>query len=126
MGIGLATVVGAVSAAALTGAAGVLIPIFLVPDSNLAPIIGFILAPPAGILGALLGMVIGRLRCSSLMAGVLGMGTGVLAGVILIVVSSGDDAHPGIGVNLFYILSLTFIFGVSGVVTQRLSIPRKV
>lgn len=52
---------GALLTGGLTFLVGVFLPIWLYPESNLAPIIGILGAPPAALLGGVLGGAIARL-----------------------------------------------------------------
>lgn len=116
-------VIGGIVAGFLTGVAGVSLAIVFVPESNLAPILGFILAPPAGILGMLMGGVIGDSRISVRQAGLLGCLVGGLAGALLVTLGAQSSPQVGLGVRLFYVAIGIIDFGATAALVRRICPP---
>jgi len=89
------------------------------PDSNLAPILGFIVAPPAAVLGLFLGAAVGGWRLSAVAAsaagGLLG---GLLGGAYLWNLSSAEFSENTGGCVLLALLP-AIVFSATGAVVRK-------
>jgi hypothetical protein len=119
------SILGTLCAGGLTLLAGVGLPILLLPESDLAPIIGFICAPPAGLMGAVLGSFIERQKLSLLRSCLIGALVGTFIPAVLILRSKSNTSQD-LGSNLFVITIAALIFGAAGALVQiRCSLSRK-
>jgi hypothetical protein len=118
--LGLTALVAAACASGLTLAVGVALPVLLLPGRTLAPIVGFVFAPPAFALGAGLGWIVCRWARSYPSAIVVGCAYGAVVGLAIIVVFSSGEPDPWHRAA-FYCGCGGFVFGVTGVVARYTS-----
>jgi hypothetical protein len=112
-------VFGAAFAGLLTLIGGGLLLIRLAPDSNLGPIVGIFVAPPAAIMGLFLGAAVGSWRLSATRAAATGCLVGaVLGGAFLWKVSDVEFAKNPAGCIVLSAFP-AFVFSVTGLVVRR-------
>ncbi len=124
MSIANGTVAGSLAAGGLTAALGVGLPAILYPESNLAPIVGFIFAPPAAIFGAILGAIVARYVKSYAGSCLFGAIVGAGIAVGLLVGLATPESHATKGVIATYVGLGIFIFGTTGVIARKSSAPK--
>jgi len=116
-----AWIAGLLTAGGLTAALGVGLPAILYPESNLEPIVGFILALPAAILGAVLGAIVQRYVKSYSGSCLLGALVGVGVAIGLVVGFSTPESPAGKGAIATYVGLGVFIFGTTAVIARKSS-----
>lgn len=107
------SILGTFLAGGLTLLAGVGLPILLLPESNLAPIIGIFCAPPAGILGAVLGSYVERRKPTLLRASLVGALAGAILPAILVL-----RGRTGLLGDLVFVGIPAVIFSATGALVQ--------
>src|SRR5882672_2343584 len=111
-------------AGGLTAALGVCLPAIFLPESNLAPIVGFIFAPPAAIIGALMGAWIQWRVKSYLGSWLLGTLVGVATAVAMIVPFSTPESPASPATMALYVGLGILIFGTSGLMARKVSVSK--
>ena len=114
--------IGALSAAFLSFIAGLFLPVWLAPSSNIGPITAFVVTPIGFAFGGILGLVVVKLTSSPLGAIIVGAiaGASLVIGLSLIT-GAGIKSVP----DVISIVAASLIFGISALLSLLASRSKK-